>query len=37
MLSGTGVILSAVQTASRRVATVMGKPEKPMMDAIKAM
>eukprot|EP00112_Aurelia_sp_Birch-Aquarium-sp1_P016745 Seg382.8 transcript_id=Seg382.8/GoldUCD/mRNA.D3Y31 product="Glycerol-3-phosphate phosphatase" protein_id=Seg382.8/GoldUCD/D3Y31 len=36
-IPGTGVILSAVQTASRRVATVMGKPEKPMMDAIKAI
>ena len=34
---GSGVMVTAVMTASRRDPIIMGKPEQPMIDAIKAM
>ena len=34
---GTGTMVAAVKTAASREPIVMGKPEKPMLDAIQAM
>ena len=37
VIIGTGVMVTAVMTASRRAPIIMGKPEKPMIDAIRSM
>ena len=34
---GSGVMVAAVQRASKRIPIIMGKPEKPMIDSIEAM
>lgn len=37
MMPGTGTMVAAVKTAASREPIVMGKPEKPMLDAIQAI
>eukprot|EP00112_Aurelia_sp_Birch-Aquarium-sp1_P016746 Seg382.9 transcript_id=Seg382.9/GoldUCD/mRNA.D3Y31 product="Glycerol-3-phosphate phosphatase" protein_id=Seg382.9/GoldUCD/D3Y31 len=36
-IPGSGVMVNAIQTASHRDPIVMGKPEKPMIDAVRAI